>query len=203
MKQPTSPRFRHPSRHGRRFGVLALVAAVAYGLMTAVGPGHVTSRSAARAQTPATVKVGAPAPDMTFTTTDGKEGRLSEFRGQPVMLWLFATWCPTCVAGTLAVAENFDELKDSGVQIIQLKLYNNLGYPGPSVEDFARRYAASIAPSPRWLWGDASLEGSFTYDPRGYPDIYFLIDKVGVIRAIEPAPHVTMDKILAFARSVM
>ena len=118
------------------------------------------------------------------------------------MLWLFATWCPTCVAGTIAVAAEFERLKQAGIQILQLKLYNNVGYPGPSVEAFAERHASSIAPSPSWLWGDASKQGSYTYDPRGYPDIYFLIDKDGIIRAIEPAPHVTMDKILAFAESV-
>ncbi len=213
MQAPRSP---HLFSYGRALVALSLAAFVAYGLMITTGSIPSTSSSTASAQTPAKVGIGAPAPDFTFTTLrrwtvpgagslttmDDTQRRLSEFRGRPVMLWLFATWCPTCVAGTLAVAEKFDRLKQAGIQIIQLRLYNNLGYPGPSVAEFANRYASSVAPSPSWLWGEASLKASFTYDPRGYPDIYFLIDKEGFIRAIEPAPHVTMDKIIAFAASV-
>ncbi len=183
--------------YGRALAAVSLIAFTAHGLMLAIG--NVSSISTARAQTQDVVEIGAPAPDIAFTTTDGAQRRLSEFNGRPVMLWLFATWCPTCQVGTLAVAAEFDRLKQAGIQIIQLKLYNNLGYPGPSVADFAKRYASSVAPSPDWLWGDASREGSFTYDPGGYPDIYFLIDEDGILRTVAPAPHVTMDKILAFA----
>lgn len=201
-KQPRAQRSPRLFTYGSALATLALIAAAAYGLMIPPKSVESTSSSAASAQTPAAVKIGAPAPDMAFTTVDGAQRRLSEFRGRPVMLWLFATWCPTCVYGTVAVAENFDRIQRSGIQIIQLKLYNNLGYPGPSVEDFARRYAGSIPRSSDWLWGAASQEGSYTYDPRGYPDIYFLIDKDGVLQAIKLAPHVTMDTILAFARGV-
>ncbi len=170
---------------------LAFAATLACGLMLA--------SSTANAQTAAVVKLGAPAPEMVFTTVDGAERRLSEFRGRPVMLWLFATWCPSCTAATAAVAENFDRLQAAGVQIIQVMLYDNLGYRGPSVADFAKRHAKAVAPSPDWLWGEASREGSYTYDPGGYPDIYFLIGKDGILEAADLTPHVTMDKILAFA----
>ena len=202
MKRPKAQRSLRLFTYGGALATLALIAAVAYGLMIPTRSVESTLSSAASAQTPAAVKIGAPAPDMAFTTMDGTQRRLSEFRGRPVMLWLFATWCPTCVYGTIAVAEKFDRIQQAGIQIIQLKLYNNLGYPGPSVEDFARRHAGSIPPSPDWLWGDASQEGSFTYDPRGYPDVYFLIDKDGVLQAVDVAPHATMDIILAFALKV-
>ena len=189
-----------PARRPRRTAFAAALAA--WGLMLAVGSVALFPSTTAKAQTAAVVEVGAPAPDIAFTTVDGAERRLSEFGGRPVMLWLFATWCPTCIAGTFAVAAEFDRLKQAGIQIIQLKLYNNLGYEGPSVTEFASRHARAVAPSPDWLWGDASREGSFTYDPRGYPDIYFLIDKEGILRTVAPAPHVTMNKILAFADGI-
>ena len=177
--------------------VLVAVAVAVAGLdgVTKFAPG-----GAANARAPARVVIGAPAPDIRFSTLDGKQRRLSEFRGRAVMLWFYATWCPTCVVGTAAVVGNFDRLK--GLQIIQLRLYENLGYPGPSVAEFARRYAGPTLGSPDWLWGEASREASFTYDPRGVPDIYFLIGKDGIVRAIEPAPHVTMDKILAFVQGL-
>lgn len=100
----------------------------------------------------------------------------------------------------MAVAERFEELQRSGLQIIQLRLYKNLGYPGPTAEAFAKRYAASVYPAPGWLWGEASREASFTYDPQGYPDIYFLIDDSGMLRAVDGIPNVTIAKILAFPK---
>lgn len=202
-KQQRAPSARRLFFYGGVVAGLALLVVAAYALTIPGGSIYWGSGSGEIPQTPAVVKIGVPAPEIAFTTVDGTQRRLSEFRGRPVMLWLFATWCPTCVAGTYAVVERFDRLKRSGIQIIQLKLYNNLGYPGPSVEEFAGRYAGAMAPSPNWLWGEASQKGSFTYDPRGYPDIYFLIGKDGILQDIQPAPHVTMNKILAFARSVV
>ncbi len=153
-----------------------------------------------RAATPE-VKVGAPAPDVTFATIDRKGYRLAQFRGRPVMLWLFATWCPSCQAGAAAIAEHFPQMEQAGLQIIQLKLYNNLGYPGPSVQDFARAYMRPGRSSSAWLWGDASEALSYTYDPKGYPDIYFLIDKDGIVRKIGGGPNTAITQILSFARN--
>ncbi len=147
------------------------------------------------------IRIGAPAPDMAFTTVDGRAYRLSDFRGQPVMLWLFTTWCLTCSAATAAVDENYDRLHQAGLQIIQLKLHENLGYSGPTTKEFAARYAGSRASATGWLWGEASREMSFTYNPNGYSEIYCLIDKDGILRDVAQAPNVTMEKIMTFAKS--
>ncbi len=185
--------------YGRSIAAFAMIVFAAHATMIPIGAVTSVSGSAANAQSPTPVKIGALAPDIAFTTADGTERWLSEFRGQPVMLWFYASWCPTCQIGTMAVAGIVDQLKLAGVQIIQLQLYNNLGAPGPSVEDFATQYASSVPRTPNWLWGDASLVASYTYDPSGYPDIYFLIDRDGIVQEIAPAPHVTMNIILEFA----
>lgn len=171
------------------------------------GAGAVPADRVAAQSSPATkvqslpqVALGAAAPEITFTTLDGVERRLSDFRGGPVMLWFFASWCPTCLVGTQAVARNFAKIRAGGLQIVQLRLYQNLGFAGPSTESIATGYSRPAYPSPQWLWGQATRTVSFTYDPRGYPDIYYLIDGDGIIRSADTAPHVTMDKILAFAR---
>ena len=129
------------------------IIAMEPGERSAPGPGGpgLTASSGKRAASSAdariqdVIRIGAPAPDIAFTTVDGRAYRLSEFRGQPVMLWLFATWCRTCSAATVALAENYHPLHQAGLQIIQLKLHENLGYRGPTTKEFAARYAGSLA----------------------------------------------------------
>jgi thiol-disulfide isomerase/thioredoxin len=186
---------------GRSIAAFAMIVFATYATMIPIGAVTSVSGSAANAQTLAPIEIGTLAPDVAFAAVDGTERWLSEFRGQPVMLWFYASWCPTCQVGTVAVAEKLDRLKQAGIQIIQLQLYNNLGAPGPSVEDFAAQYARSVPRSSNWLWGEASLVASYTYDPSGYPDIYFLIGRDGIVQEIAPAPHVTMNIILEFAES--
>jgi len=40
---------------------------------------------------------GKTAPDFTLTDLDGKEHKLSDYRGKDVMLVFWATWCPPCM----------------------------------------------------------------------------------------------------------
>lgn len=195
-RNPRDALARQRGRRSRRvrWGYLAV------GLLAIALVASAIYRTAVPRAAAAEVKIGAPAPDFPFTASNGTARRLAEFHGQPVLLWLLATWCPSCQAGTTAVADRLPELAQAGLQIVQLRLYQNLGYPGPSMADFVRAFAGAAGASPHWVWGDASETGSYTYDPRGYPDLYFLIDKGGIIRAIDSAPNVTMDQILLFAR---
>ncbi|MFN3388255.1 MAG: TlpA family protein disulfide reductase, partial [Allosphingosinicella sp.] len=43
-------------------------------------------------------QAGRPAPDAAFEDPDGEPARLADFRGKPVLLNLWATWCAPCIA---------------------------------------------------------------------------------------------------------
>lgn len=141
--------------------------------------------------------VNEPIIGASFKTLDGKNKNLTEFRGKKVMLWLLATWCPSCIAGARVLAENNDKL--GNLTVIALKSYGNAGYPGPSIGEFAKLYAQKMLSSENWLWGDASRATTSTYNPRNYPDIYFLIDEEGILKDISGAPSATINKIIDFA----
>jgi thiol-disulfide isomerase/thioredoxin len=137
------------------------------------------------------------APEAHFTILSGEDTHLSDFRGQKVMFWVLATWCPSCIAGAQVLQENNEQL--ANLTIIALKTYGNAGFPGPSIEEFAKRYSPELLEASNWLWGNSSSETTSVYNPRNFPDIYFLIDEKGILKDIDGAPAATINKIIEFA----
>ena len=121
------------------------------------------------------VQAAIKAPNAIFTV-NSKTYNLDQFRGRKIMLWLFSTWCPSCQVGLKVLSDNQPELKKLGLTIIALVNYKNGGYPGPTAQAFAKKYAKAVTKAPNWLFGNASKKLASIYNPKGYPDIYFLID---------------------------
>ena len=69
-----------------------------------------------RASQPSQTKSGEltednPAPDFTLNTLDGKELKLSDYRGKAVILHFWGTWCRPCVASTPELKKAYAKLK--------------------------------------------------------------------------------------------
>ena len=133
----------------------------------------------------------------TFQTDSGSRS-LDEFRGRKVMLWMFSTWCTSCAAALEAMNEKQAAFREAGLQVIALRNFENGGYPGPPLRDFVERFGRPLLEADNWIFGEVPAEMAGTYNPRRYPDIYFLIDEKGVVQAIEPAPGATMSTITGF-----
>lgn len=144
------------------------------------------------------IQIGEKAPDAEFTNIDGEKLKLSDYRGERVMFWYLATWCPSCIKGAEVLEENNDQLE--GMKVIALKTYGNAGYKGPTILEFAQKYSPDALNYDNWVWGDASQQGTNTYNPQNYPDIYFLIDENGILQDIDRAPAATLNKIINFAQ---
>jgi len=99
------------------------------------------------------------------------------------------------------LSDNQPQLKKLGLTVIALVNYKNGGYPGPTAQEFAEKYAKAVTKAPNWLFGNASKKLASIYNPKGYPDIYFLIDENGFLETISDAPSATIDKIINFAKS--
>lgn len=93
---PSSP------ERGRRPSRTALVALVAISVLVPLG-GLVAVLAASSGDgdtdspgPTSRVAVGAPVPDFEITGLDGQPVRLADFRGRPLVLTFFASWCHPC-----------------------------------------------------------------------------------------------------------
>jgi thiol-disulfide isomerase/thioredoxin len=84
-------------------------------------------------------KTPQPAPDVSFVDADGKMVPLSQFKGKPVLVNLWATWCQPCVEEMPALDRLQESLGDKltvlaisedhgGSKVVQA-FVNKLGFP--------------------------------------------------------------------------
>ncbi|MHB1539813.1 MAG: thioredoxin domain-containing protein [Steroidobacteraceae bacterium] len=141
-----------------------------------------------------------PAPAARYVTIGARTLSTAQLKGHRTLLWLLSTWCGSCAAGLQTLASDSGELAKAGLHVVVLRNYRNGGYPGPNIRSFVEHFAPALLTQRNWTFGQASLGLDQAYNGRHYPDIYFLIDASGHIRAINSAPSATLDRILRFAQ---
>lgn len=149
--------------------VLAVVAALVPLLMEVSKP----VRTAVPEGADVATLTAKPAPPFTLTTVDGRTVSLSDYKGQVVMLNIWATWCPPCVRETPRLVRVYEDYKAQGFVILGL----NTTYQDKreAVATFVRDHKVSY---PVLLDTDGSVGRS--YGGRLLPTSY-LIDRDGKI----------------------
>jgi peroxiredoxin len=137
----------------------------------------VPSAAAANAAPPATeakaaLEVGTPAPDFTLTTLNGQSVTLSHYRGKPVMLNFWATWCPYCRRQIPYLLEASDEMTKKGLEFFTVSREEEA-----TIREFMQQqgYDFTVAVDP-----DSAVWES--YHIGGIPHTFF-IDSDGIIRS--------------------
>ena len=121
----------------------------------------------------ATQLLGAEAPDFVLKSLSGKNLRLSEYRGDVVMLSFWATWCGDCRAQLDELGAMRDRYQDAGVELLAVSLDQNARASG-------RRDGATRAiPCCTTLAGEVGR----LYDVTKMP-VMVLIDRGGVVREV-------------------
>jgi cytochrome c biogenesis protein CcmG/thiol:disulfide interchange protein DsbE len=59
-----------------------------------------------------------PALDFTLEAVDGRQVSLSDFKGQVVLLNLWATWCPPCVRETPRLVRVYEKYREQGFVVL-------------------------------------------------------------------------------------
>lgn len=112
------------------------------------------------------------APDFKLQDLEGKTVRLSDFKGKPVVLDFWATWCQPCRDSMPGMAKLHKEYADKGLVILSISLD---GGAVEDVRDFRKEYGMTYTV----LMG--TEEAAAEYSVRTIP-MMVVIDKSGKIR---------------------
>ena len=144
--------------------VLAIVAAIAYG----------ATRYLRKELFP--VELGSKAPQFSAFTLDTvpREKRLSDYRGQVVMINVWATWCLPCRVEMPSIEALNKSYASKGLKIVAVSIDD----PGTdaAIRAFVKQYGLTFE-----VLHDPQGKISDLYDVTGYPET-FIVGKDGVIR---------------------
>lgn len=120
-------------------------------------------------------KVGQAAPDFAAVLNDGSITALSGFRGRPVWLNFWGSWCPPCRSEMPDLQAAYERLQPRGLVLLAV----SLDEPSSAAFDYARLNGATypVATDPeRRLTGGA-------YPILNFPT-HILIDRDGIVRDV-------------------
>jgi len=157
-------------------GLIAIIAVIAVALASRV------PKAASDAPMYAKLSVGEAAPQFAAATTAGPFDS-AKAGGKPVLLEVFATWCPHCQHETSVLNQLY--AKYGGKVDIVAVSGSNVGMDGNAAETqedvmtFAQHYAVKYP-----IAYDANLDVAKKFLQGGYPTIV-VIDKANKIAAVE------------------
>ncbi|MFF2483118.1 TlpA family protein disulfide reductase [Paenibacillus sp. NPDC058071] len=120
------------------------------------------------------LKEGQLAPDFKLTTLDGKETSLSEWRGKPVFINFWASWCPPCRAEMPHMEKLHVKYGDQAV-ILSVNM-TATEKSSQNVEEFAEKYGLTFP-----IALDEAGSVMERYRIRSYPTT-FVVDADGIVR---------------------
>ena len=129
--------------------------------------------------------LGAAAPDFALQDLDGHQVRLADYRGRPVIVNFWASWCVPCRTEFPRLRAARDRYADQGLEI--------LGIVFDDDADSARAYMARAGATWPALIDDGGRIAA-AYKVRG-PPLSFFVDGGGTVRSISygPPPSGTID----------
>jgi len=135
-------------------------------------------------------EIGKPAPDFTLDMIDGTTMRLSDFKGRPVWINFWASWCPPCRKENPDIQDLYNEHKDADGLVL---LAPAIGEGRDSIAGYMQRadlhYPVGV---------DSNTQVAANYRVLGIPTHIF-VDRDGIIREMRVGAmsKKTMEKKLA------
>ena len=121
--------------------------------------------------------IGAVAPDLAFTSPEGKTLKLSDLRGKVVLLDFWASWCRPCRMENPNVVAAYKKFKDKGFAIYSVSLDQNGDSWKAAIQQDGLAWPNHVSDLKGWQSEPARI-----YGVQGIP-AQFLLDKDGKIIA--------------------
>jgi peroxiredoxin len=117
---------------------------------------------------------GSEAPDFVLKSLAGQNLRLSEYRGEIVMLSFWAAWCGDCRAQLEQLGEMHERYQDAGLELLTVSLDQNQKQAADAAERLGGKFPVLHDPT-----GDVGK----LYDVTRMP-VMVLIDRSGIVRDV-------------------
>ncbi len=128
--------------------------------------------------------VGSPAPEFSLPRLEGGEIRLSEFRGRPVLINFWASWCAPCRAEMPELERVAQEYEAAGLVVVGINQLEDPETVAQFVQEFSLTFPIAL---------DRDGTTSRDWQVYGIPQTY-LVDANGIIRKAWVGP-VTYDSV--------
>lgn len=152
------------------------------------------------------VKIDQPAEDFTAWDFEGNEVQLSDYEGNVVFLYFWATWCGPCREKMPIIQQFYEEHKDQGVVVLAVSSTvvemrgGNDADAAEAAQDQVKRFIEENGFTfPVIL--DRHSEGWDIYQQRGIPANY-VIDREGVVRFFRPGSYLDKQQMIEFLRLI-
>lgn len=129
------------------------------------------------------IGVGKKAPNFVLADMSGELQRLSDYRGQGVLLNFWATWCEPCKREMPLLESQYQKYKDQGILILAV----NVGETDLVVNEFVNRFDLSFP-----ILIDNKQEVLTAYGVNPLPAT-FLIDKDGYVVRVHTGEIINED----------
>ena len=117
---------------------------------------------------------GQPAPDFALKSSTGENMRLSEYRGDVVMINFWATWCGPCRQEMPLLDELYSRYQRVGFNLLGVNIDDDSGRAMDMIEDLGVNFPVLF---------DARKEVSELYDVSAMP-VTVIVDREGTVRYV-------------------
>lgn len=132
---------------------------------------------------PAPPSVGQRAPTFTLPASGGGMIDLASYRGKPVVVNFWATWCTPCREELPELERAYRKHRDAGLIVVAVSLDTEAG--ARDVPEFLKAGDDTTGSYTFPVALDTKQELRNRYRLIGVPSTYF-VDRTGVIRAVQP-----------------